>query len=278
MRCLLKEKAREKGFLIASHRGVWGANVIQNTLLAFRTALDQGADILETDVVPCADGSLWCFHDGSEDRVFGRPFDIMRLTPEEILSLRPLNAYQQKTSAQVPRFEEVLELALENGAFLNVDRAWDWMDRVTGVLDRAPGASEYCLLKAPVAKGRECMEFLAAHPVKYPFIAICYSEKDVEDALAVPGLRLVAAEMIAFDENSGMFGAGAVKRVHERGLLAWVNAIRLGDGPRDRLYAGVDDEASLAVSPREGWVRLKEMGFDIIQTDWPAQARKSLST
>ena len=276
MKNLLREKAREKGCLIASHRGAWGGNVIQNTLLAFRAALLMGADVLETDVVPCADGSLWCFHDGSEKKVFGRDMNILEMTAEEILSAAPINAYEQPLRVRTARFEDALSLALEAGAVLNVDRAWDWTNRVVRVLDAAPGAEEACLLKAPVAKGMDCMRFLASHPVKYPFMAICYSRKDVETALSVPGLRLEAVVMIAFGEEDDLFGADAVRWVHDRGLLAWVNAIRLGDGPGDRLYAGVDDERSLALSPAEGWGRLKEMGFDIIQTDWPSAALRSV--
>ncbi len=278
MESLLRKKAKEKGCLIASHRGAWGGNVIQNTVPAFRNALLQGADILETDVVPCADGSLWCFHDGSEDRVFGKKCDIMKMTPEEILALPPLNAYVQPASARVPRLEEVLDPAVRGGAVINIDRAWEWMDAVVRFLDAVPGAEDWCLLKAPVYKCRECMAFLASRPVRYPFMAICYSRKDVEEALSVPGLRLEAAEMIAFTEKDELFGPDAVKWVHERGLLAWVNAIRLGDGPRDLLYAGVDDERSIGLSPSEGWGRLREMGFDVIQTDWPGAARAAASS
>ena len=276
MESLLMKKAAEKGCLIASHRGAWGGNVIQNTLTAFRNALLQGADVLETDVVPCLDGSLWCFHDGSEERVFGEKGDIFAMTEEKLLSLAPVNAYEQRVRARTPRFEEALALAVRDGAVLNIDRAWDWADRVTGVLDGVPGAEEACLLKAPVTKGRDAMEFLAAHPVKYPFMAICYTWEDVEAALRVKGLRLEAVEMIAFDEKSTLFGPGAVRRVHDRGLLAWVNAIRLGDGPGDLLYAGLDDDRSIGSSPEEGWLRLRDMGFDIIQTDWPAALKAAL--
>ncbi len=273
---LLKKKADEKGCLVASHRGAWGGNLVQNTLGAFKNALLEGADVLETDVVPCRDGSLWCFHDGSEERVFGKKGDIFAMTEAEILSAPTINAYEQPVRARVPRFEEVLALAMGEGAVLNIDRAWDWVDRVVRTLDGVPGAAENCLLKAPVRKGRACMDFLAAHPVKYPFMALCYTWEEVETALAVKGLALEAVEMIAFDEKSPLFGPEAVRKVHERGLLAWVNAIRLGDRREDLLYAGVDDDASVLSSPKEGWLRLREMGFDIIQTDWPGAVRRAL--
>ncbi|MBR4502108.1 MAG: glycerophosphodiester phosphodiesterase family protein [Clostridia bacterium] len=276
MESLLRRKATEKGCLVASHRGAWGGNVIQNTMQAFRNALLQGADVLETDVVPCLDGSLWCFHDGSEKKVFGEKTDIFAMTEEKLLSLAPVNAYEQPVRARVPRFEEALALAVREGTVLNIDRAWDWTDRVVKVLDSVRGAEEVCLMKAPVTKGQAAMEFLAVHPVKYPFMAICYTWEDVEAALRVKGLRLEAVEMIAFDEKSPLFGQDAVRRAHDRGLLAWVNAIRLGDGLRDRLYAGLDDDRSIAISPEEGWLRLRDMGFDIIQTDWPAAVKVAL--
>ncbi len=42
--------------LIAVHRGTWGGNVIQNTVQAYRIALDMGGDIFECDAALSADG------------------------------------------------------------------------------------------------------------------------------------------------------------------------------------------------------------------------------
>ena len=50
--------------------------------------------------------------------------------------------------------------------------------------------------------------------------------------------------------------------------MAWVNAITLND--RIVLSAGLDDDNSIKNSYDENWGKLIEMGFDMIQTDWPA--------
>ena len=45
----LNRQLEEKQVLIAVHRGTWGGNVIQNTIQAYRIALDMGGDIFECD-------------------------------------------------------------------------------------------------------------------------------------------------------------------------------------------------------------------------------------
>ena len=50
LRSRLEAELAEKKVLIMAHRGVCGANIIENTMEAFELALRQGADILEMDV------------------------------------------------------------------------------------------------------------------------------------------------------------------------------------------------------------------------------------
>ena len=53
---LLNAKFEEKKVLICAHRGSWHGNVIQNTTMAYKAALMQGADIVETDTTASYDG------------------------------------------------------------------------------------------------------------------------------------------------------------------------------------------------------------------------------
>ena len=57
---------RRKPYVMA-HRGNRVA-CPENTLAAFRRALADGADILETDLHVAADGQFVCIHDGTLDR------------------------------------------------------------------------------------------------------------------------------------------------------------------------------------------------------------------
>ena len=59
--------------LIASHRGRFGGNIVENTLSAFEAAVSCGADIVETDIRRTADGEMVLFHDPSPLRLLQLP-------------------------------------------------------------------------------------------------------------------------------------------------------------------------------------------------------------
>ena len=52
---------------VAAHRG-WSTVYPENTLLAFRKAIEIGVDQIETDVRITRDGELVCIHDATVDR------------------------------------------------------------------------------------------------------------------------------------------------------------------------------------------------------------------
>src|ERR687891_2110449 len=55
-----------------------------NTLFAFKTAIDKGADVLELDVHATADGELVVLHDTTVDRTTNGTGRVDRLTLEQI--------------------------------------------------------------------------------------------------------------------------------------------------------------------------------------------------
>ena len=62
----LGELRKEKGVLVAAHRGTSGGNIPPNTIAAFDLALKEGADILEMDLFKSLDGEIFVFHTGTE--------------------------------------------------------------------------------------------------------------------------------------------------------------------------------------------------------------------
>jgi glycerophosphoryl diester phosphodiesterase len=68
---------------IYAHRGA-SRELPENTLPAFRRAIELGADALETDVHLTADGVLVTSHDPDGARIFGRPSRIADSTWEEV--------------------------------------------------------------------------------------------------------------------------------------------------------------------------------------------------
>lgn len=83
-----------------AHRGDHTAHP-ENTLAAYRAAIDAGANFFETDVRTTADGKLVIMHDAKVDRTTNGRGEVAKLTFDEIRRLQP----------PVPTFDEVLALA-----------------------------------------------------------------------------------------------------------------------------------------------------------------------
>ena len=264
----LSQKLAQKKCLIAAHRGSWGGNIAQNTVGAYKAALQMGADIVETDVTATTDGVLYSFHDGNEQRVFGVEKSIRQMDSKEVESYHPINTCNELTAARINRLTEVLDF-LSHGELLNIDRAWNIIPQLLEVLDHYPNAKYQVVIKAPL-KAKAAYEYLNAHPVKYMFMPICYSFEDVEAALSYPDLNVVGCEIIAFDEQMELFSDESIQRIHDRNLFVWVNAVTLGDVGVRPLYAKLDDDVSVLEDPSLGWGKLFEKKIDVMQTDWPA--------
>ncbi len=99
--------------LILGHRGA-PDDAPENTMRAFRLALEQGADGIEFDVQPSADGVPVVLHDDTLDRTTDATGDVALLPWERIASAR-------SRGEPVPRLEEVVAWAAETDAFLNVE-------------------------------------------------------------------------------------------------------------------------------------------------------------
>jgi len=71
---------------VIAHRGASG-EAPENTLAAFDLALEQGADVLELDVRPTADGAIVTVHDPTLLRTVGDPRCVEEMTREEVQAL-----------------------------------------------------------------------------------------------------------------------------------------------------------------------------------------------
>lgn len=71
---------------VAAHRG-WSTKYPENTMPAFRAALELGVDQLETDVRVTKDGELVLIHDGTVDRTTDGTGRVYDMTFEELQQL-----------------------------------------------------------------------------------------------------------------------------------------------------------------------------------------------
>jgi glycerophosphoryl diester phosphodiesterase len=98
---------------VIAHRGA-SAYAPENTIAAFDLARRQGADMIELDVQPTADGALAIFHDDTTERWDGQDRPVARCTLADLQAL-------DIGGERVTTLEETLAFARETGMALNVE-------------------------------------------------------------------------------------------------------------------------------------------------------------
>ena len=101
-----------KRIILAAHRGD-RANYPENTLAAFRAALEFGADMIETDIRMTRDGELVLIHDRSTLRTSGIDKNVDELT------LAELKEIDVGEGESVPTVREFLELIKDSDMLVN---------------------------------------------------------------------------------------------------------------------------------------------------------------
>jgi glycerophosphoryl diester phosphodiesterase len=102
----LELPGKHKPYLMA-HRGNSSA-CPENTLAAFQRALDEGADILETDLHLTADGVFVCIHDATVDRTTDGSGPIADMALDQ---LKILSAFYDRPEFAAERIPTLAELA-----------------------------------------------------------------------------------------------------------------------------------------------------------------------
>ncbi len=99
---------------VAAHRG-WSAKYPENTMEAFRAAVELGVDQIETDVRVTKDGKLVLIHDAALDRTTDHTGNVIDYTLEE---LKKVDAGVKKgpefAGCRIPELYELLELVKDH--------------------------------------------------------------------------------------------------------------------------------------------------------------------
>ena len=106
--------------LIYGHRGA-SAYAPENTLEAFRLAMDMGADGFELDVHLSKDGELVVIHDETVDRTTDGTGLVRELTLAQLKALDASNGKEAYQGARIPTLEEVFELIRDTRHLVNVE-------------------------------------------------------------------------------------------------------------------------------------------------------------
>lgn len=267
---LIAAAIEKKKVLVAAHRGTCGGNIVWNTSLSYKNALLHGADMIEIDVSMTRDGVFFAFHNTEEEAEFGRKCDIREMTSKEVEEINVLNAIRNTSGQRVERLEKVLP-QFKGRCLINIDRSWFYWEKVIAYL-KTFGMDDQLLLKSGVEK--EYLQQLADSRCGLMYMPIVRSMEEWELAQSYD-INIVAAELIFADPSEPLADPKFLSDLRKRGIAPWVNAITLNDTAI--LSGGLDDNSAIAGGFEDGfdknWGRLMDMGFQIIQTDWPALLR-----
>lgn len=108
--------------LLYAHRGA-NRRAPENTLAAFRIAIEEGADGVELDVRTCGSGEVVVAHDPHLGRVAERAAWVAMLPWEQVRAVRI------GEGERVPLLDEVIDLVVGAGLRLNVEVKPDVPDR-----------------------------------------------------------------------------------------------------------------------------------------------------
>jgi len=110
--------------MILAHRGASGY-APENTLEAFRLAMEMGADGFELDVHLSKDGQLIVIHDETVDRTTNGKGRVCDLTLEELKQLDASNGMEKYAGAKIPTLGEVFDLIRGTKHIVNVELKTD---------------------------------------------------------------------------------------------------------------------------------------------------------
>ena len=115
---LLKTKDHNNNTITVAHRGA-SADAPENTIAAFKSAWQQGADVIEGDFQLTSDGQIVCIHDADTLRVSGARLVVKESTLAE---LRQLNMgwhfHDQSFDEKIPTIEQVFATIPKNKKIL----------------------------------------------------------------------------------------------------------------------------------------------------------------
>ena len=248
--------------LIAAHRGVSGANIPCNTVPAFGIALRQRADIVEIDVARSRDGKLYVFHPGMEKPHLRSDRAIADMDSSEVERLRYVNQDDVPTDCPVNTLDEVLSF-LKDKCFINVDKFWTHTAEIAECI-RRNGVEKQVIVKTPVRD--DFLNAVEEYAPDMAFMPVVSKTDTVTESLLKRNIRFVGCEALFDSEDDPVCSPDYIRRMHEKGLLLWANAIVYDKNAV--ISAHHTDDGALTGDPDAHWGWLLDRGFDIIQTDW----------
>jgi glycerophosphoryl diester phosphodiesterase len=230
--------------LIAAHRGAH-LEAPENSMPAFRKAIELGIDIIELDVRCTKDGKLVLMHDRTVNRTTNGSGPVDSFTFEEIRKLR-LKHNGQVTDEQIPTLEEALLLA-KGKILVDLDiKTAACINAIMETVEKTNTANN-CLffLGAP-----QHVKAIKAKNPAFRTLLRTNRAAQVDSAFA-----MVKTEAVHIDPSH--YTPAVVQTIKSNNARIWINAL------------GEVDTKAAAGNPA-AFEEVLGQGANIIQTDQPA--------
>ncbi|KAH8811688.1 putative glycerophosphoryl diester phosphodiesterase [Xylogone sp. PMI_703] len=205
-----------------AHRG-YKAAFPENTMAAFKGAVEIGAHALETDLHLSKDGVLVLSHDANLKRCFGKAEDVINCDWEYLKTLRTL----KEPHEPMPRLKDLLEYLTEPGLEniwllldIKIDNdADDIMRTIATTIEEVPPTTPWAqrvVLGCWAVKYLPlCSKYLPGFPIAHIGFSIAYAR----EFLKVPGVGFNMLQKIMV----GPFGNSLLKDIRKdnRALFLW---------------------------------------------------------
>ncbi len=236
--------------LVAAHRGAH-LEAPENSMPAFRTAIELGIDIIELDVRCTKDGKLVLMHDRTVDRTTNGRGPVDSFTFEEIRKLK-LKFNGKITEEQIPTLEEALLLA-KGKILVDLDiKTAACINAIMETVEKTQTADNcFFFLGAP-----QHVKAIKAKNSAFRTLLRTHRATQVDSALA-----MVKTEAVHIDPSH--YTAAVVHTIKTHGGRIWINAL------------GEVDEKVVAGNVA-AFEEVLNLGANIIQTDQPAKLKAYL--
>jgi glycerophosphoryl diester phosphodiesterase len=251
----------DKHIMVAAHRGDW-RNAPENSLQAYKQAIEMGVDILEVDLNITKDGVVVIMHDDHIDRTTngkGKPSDY---TLAELKKFHLMEGHGVITKHTIPTLEEVMLLA-KGKVLVNLDKSFPYYAEAYQVLKKT-GTVQQAIFKTgePYSVARKTYPAILDSITFMPVIYLNkpLARQDIDEYQKE--IKPVAFELIFPSDTSAILKDNAF--IRNRGAKVWINSLWASlNGGHDDTIAWEDGNI------KDSWEWLIAHGATMIQTDRP---------
>ena len=185
--------------------------------------------------------------------------------------MRLVNQDHSTTQFGISRLEEVLDY-LKGRCYINLDRCWDYFPEAIPLVRERKMEEQIIIKSAPKMEILKAVEEVASDIIYMPIIN---QEDTCSEIIEKMNINYWGAELLFKNMDAATAQPEYLEMMKSKGRKLWGNSIIYNY--RTQLSAGYSDDTSLTVGPDEGWGKLADMGFDLIQTDWPGMVYSYLN-